>query len=127
MSAAASSGMVKGQDSITLVADAVERRAIFVEGGRGAEVIEAFATELESKGGDPAATRSVSIDLSLAFTRGVTDRLPMRASHSTCSTSSSTPRAHSTTRGASSSGPTPNSNGPRWSVVKHTGALNARQ
>lgn len=66
----------RGHDYITLFADADERRVLFVAEGRGADTVEAFASDLEGHGGDPAAIESVSIDMSPAFIKGVTEHLP---------------------------------------------------
>jgi len=66
----------KGQDYITVVADADERKVIFVDEGHGAETIAHFAAELLLHGSDPGRIESASIDMSPAYIRGVTDYLP---------------------------------------------------
>ncbi len=66
----------KGHDYITVVADAVERRVVFVTEGRSAVAIERFAHDLVRHGGDPGDIEAVSIDMSPAFIRGVSDHLP---------------------------------------------------
>ena len=49
---------------------------IFVAEAREAQSIAALADDLLDHGGDPAAIRSVSIDMSPAFIKGVTEHLP---------------------------------------------------
>ncbi len=68
----------RGHDYLTLVADAAPqaRRVIFVTEGRDAQAIERLAADLKRHGADPQAIESVSIDMSPAFIRGVTDHLP---------------------------------------------------
>lgn len=68
----------RGHDYLTLAADAApERRAvIFVTEGREAEAIERLAEDLRAHNGDPQSIRSVSIDMSPAFIKGVTEQLP---------------------------------------------------
>ena len=66
----------KGHDYITLAADAAQRRVLAVAEGRSAESIGALATEMASRGCDPAEVESVSIDMSPAFIRGCAEHLP---------------------------------------------------
>ena len=66
----------KGHDYITVFADAVERRVIFVTEGRSAVTIDQFAQDLVLHGGDPEDIETVSIDMSPAYIRGVSDHLP---------------------------------------------------
>jgi len=66
----------KGHDYITVVADAVKRRVVFVTEGRGADTVGRFAEDLADHGGDPEKIETVSIDMSPAHIRGVGDRLP---------------------------------------------------
>lgn len=66
----------KGHDYITLVADADEHRVLFVTEGKDAETIKAFAADFIAHGGNPEAVESVSIDMSPAFIKGVTEHLP---------------------------------------------------
>lgn len=66
----------RGHDYITLAADAVERRVLFVTEGRDAKAIEALAADLEAHGCPPERIESVSIDMSPAFIKGVTEELP---------------------------------------------------
>lgn len=74
--AADETSKARGHDYITLVADADERRVLFVTEGKDAETIKAFADDFAAHGGDPGAIESISIDMSKAFIKGVTDHLP---------------------------------------------------
>lgn len=66
----------RGHDYLTLVADADERRVLFVTEGRNAGTVKAFAQHLSAHGGDARQIDSASIDMSPAFIKGVTDHLP---------------------------------------------------
>jgi transposase len=66
----------KGHDYITLFADADERKVLFVTEGRSAATVEAFVEDLVVHGGHPEAIESVSIDMSPAFIKGVSEHLP---------------------------------------------------
>ena len=74
--AADETSKARGHDYITLVADSDERRVLFVTEGREAETIKAFAADFTAHGGDPEAVESISIDMSPAFIKGVTENLP---------------------------------------------------
>jgi transposase len=74
--AADETSRAKGHDYVTLVADADERRVLFVTEGRDADTIKAFAADFKAHGGDPQAIESISIDMSPAFIKGVTKHLP---------------------------------------------------
>ncbi len=67
----------RGHDYVTLAADAVKRRVLFVTEGRDAATIEALATHLDAHGCAPSRIESVSIDMSPAFIKGCTEHLPM--------------------------------------------------
>ena len=70
----------KGQNYVTLFADAdpdpAQRRVIFVTEGKEATTVDAIAANLRAHHGKPTQIHSVSIDMSPAFIRGVTDHLP---------------------------------------------------
>ena len=66
----------RGHDYLTLVADAEQRKVIFVTEGRDAKTIESFAGYLSAHGGEAEQIESASIDMSPAFIKGVTDNLP---------------------------------------------------
>ena len=74
--AADETSKARGHDYITLVADADERRVLFVTEGRNADTIQACAADFTAHGGDPTAVESISIDMSPAFIKGVTKHLP---------------------------------------------------
>lgn len=66
----------RGHDYITLAADAVERRVLFVTEGRDAKTIERLADDLAAHGCPPEQIESVSIDMSPAFIKGCAEHLP---------------------------------------------------
>ena len=66
----------KGQNYVTLAADMNARKVIFVTPGKGAATIESFAEYLGAHNADPAQITSVSIDMSAAFIKGVSEHLP---------------------------------------------------
>lgn len=66
----------RGHDYLTLAADAARRAVIFTAEGREAETIERLAEELRAHGGAPEAIETVSIDMSPAYIKGVTEHLP---------------------------------------------------
>jgi len=74
--AADETSKARGHDYITLVADADQRRVLFVTEGRDADTIKAFAADFTGHGGDPKAVESISIDMSPAFIKGATKYLP---------------------------------------------------
>jgi transposase len=74
--AADETSKARGHDYVTLVADADQRRVLFVTEGRDADTIKAFAADFTAHGGDPKAVESISIDMSPAFIKGVNEHLP---------------------------------------------------
>lgn len=66
----------KGHDYVTVVADVKAKRVLFVTEGRDASTIKQFSEDLQAHGGSPESIKSVSIDMSPAFIKGVTDHLP---------------------------------------------------
>ncbi len=66
----------RGHDYITLAADALARRVLFVTEGRDAKTIKALAEDLDAHGCPPEQIDSVSIDMSPAFIKGVSQALP---------------------------------------------------
>lgn len=66
----------RGHDYITLAADAQARKVLFVTEGRGAKTIKALAADLADHGCQPGQITSVSIDMSPAFIKGVSEHLP---------------------------------------------------
>ena len=66
----------RGHDYITLAADAVARRVLFVTEGRDGAAIEVLAAHLDAHGCAPRSIESVSIDMSPAFIKGCAEHLP---------------------------------------------------
>jgi transposase len=66
----------RGHDYVTLAADAVKRRVLFVTEGRDAKTIEELAVHLDDHGCPPEQIDTVSIDMSPAFIKGVSTELP---------------------------------------------------
>jgi transposase len=66
----------RGQDYVTLAADAVERKVVFVTEGREAKTVHELAADLQAHGCAPEQIESVSIDMSPAFIKGVGQALP---------------------------------------------------
>jgi len=66
----------RGHDYLTLAADAQQRKVVFVTEGRGSECIRALAEQLPANGASAEQISAVSIDMSPAFIKGVTEHLP---------------------------------------------------
>jgi len=66
----------RGHNYLTLAADAEHRKVVFVTEGRDAATIGRFAQHLTEHKASPETIASVSIDMSPAFIKGVTDHLP---------------------------------------------------
>jgi transposase len=66
----------RGHNYLTLAADADARKVVFVTKGRDADAIAGFAEHLRAHKADPQNITSVSIDMSPAFIKGLTDSLP---------------------------------------------------
>ena len=66
----------RGHNYLTLAADADARKVVFVTEGRDANTIADFVKDLRAHNGDPDNITAVSIDMSPAFIKGVTDQLP---------------------------------------------------
>ena len=65
----------RGHNYLTLAADADARKVVFVTEGRDADTIAGFAEHLRDHKADPENVTSVSIDMSPAFIKGVTEHL----------------------------------------------------
>jgi len=63
----------RGHAYLTLVADAEQRKVLFVTEGRDATTLAAFAQHLSAHGGQAKQIASASIDMSPAFIKGVTE------------------------------------------------------
>jgi transposase len=66
----------RGHNYLTLAADSEARKVVFVTEGRDAKTIARFAEHLPEHNGAPEQISSVSIDMSTAFIKGVTEHLP---------------------------------------------------
>jgi transposase len=66
----------RGQSYVTIVSDAVARRVIDVEDGRGAEQVEQFSYKLEEKGGDCNQITQAASDMSGAYLSGIEECFP---------------------------------------------------
>jgi transposase len=66
----------RGHTYLTLAADAGQRKVVFVTEGRGSQTIASLATHLADHNATPEQVRTVSIDMSPAYIRGVGDHLP---------------------------------------------------
>jgi len=66
----------RGHDYITLAADTDGRRVVFVTEGKDSKTIADFAGYLAAHKGAPNQVKSVSIDMSPAFIKGVGESLP---------------------------------------------------
>ena len=66
----------RGHNYLTIAADTEARRVVFVTEGKDAKTVAGFAEYLTEHKAAPEQIRSVSIDMSPAFIKGVTDNLP---------------------------------------------------
>jgi transposase len=66
----------RGHQYLTLAADADRRSVVFVAPGRGSDTLGILADHLRAHQAVPEQVESVSIDMSPAYIRGVTEHLP---------------------------------------------------
>jgi transposase len=66
----------KGHEYVTLAADAERRAVIFVAEGKDANTIEGLAGNLRTHRGRPSQIEAISIDMSPAFIKGVSEHFP---------------------------------------------------
>ncbi|MBX3668777.1 MAG: ISL3 family transposase [Rhodocyclaceae bacterium] len=66
----------RGHKYLTIAADAQAHKVIFVTPGRDSDTIAQLAEHLQEHGGAPERIRSVSMDMSGAYIKGVTEQLP---------------------------------------------------
>ena len=66
----------RGHNYLTFAADAEAHEVVFVTEGRDAKTIGEFSEFLSAHKGTPEQIASVSIDMSKAFIKGVTEHLP---------------------------------------------------
>jgi len=65
----------RGHDYITLAADAIQRKVLFVTEGRDTQTIKSLTGDLQAHGCAPEQIESVGIDMSPPFIKGVTAEL----------------------------------------------------
>jgi len=68
--------IAKGQRYVTIVADLEQGRVIFATEGNDAAAVGAFATHLDTHGGDAAAVTEAACDMSKAYIAGIGKHLP---------------------------------------------------
>lgn len=61
----------RGQSYVTVVSDAIARRVIYAEEGRGTENVERFSWHLMGKGGDCENIRQAACDMSSSYMSGI--------------------------------------------------------
>src|SRR5262252_3667255 len=66
----------RGHNYLTIAADTDERKVVFVTEGKDTKTVADFAADLAAHKGSAEQIRSVSIDMSSAFIKGVADHLP---------------------------------------------------
>jgi len=66
----------RGHKYVTLIIDAVKRRVIDVENGRGKDSVELFAEKLSQKGGDPENVTTVTSDMSKTYLPAIEENFP---------------------------------------------------
>ena len=69
----------RGHDYVSLFVDIDRARMLFATAGKDATTVNAFASDLRARGGDPEAIEEVCIDISPAFIRGTVESLPEAA------------------------------------------------
>ena len=67
----------KGHEYITVVHDLEAKRLLFACPGRYHSTLAAFAKDLTAHGGEPTAVAHACMDMSAAYTKGVSESLPM--------------------------------------------------
>lgn len=66
----------RGHEYVTLVHDLEEKRLLFMTEGRKHDTVVQFKADLVAHGGDPDDIKHVCMDMSAAYTKGVTEALP---------------------------------------------------
>jgi len=74
--AADDTSRARGQNYVTIFADAGMRRVLFVAEGREAETFEAFVQNLKFHHGQPSLIENISMDMSPAYISGAGQHLP---------------------------------------------------
>ncbi len=68
--------VLRGHSYVSLFVDLKQRKTVFVTEGKGAETMQAFASELITKKGAPENIRVISQDMSPAFLAGAQSNFP---------------------------------------------------
>lgn len=66
----------RGQEYVTVVHDLEAKRLLFMTPGRKHDTVVDFKAEVVAHGGDPDQIKHVCMDMSAAYTKGVTEALP---------------------------------------------------
>jgi transposase len=66
----------RGQDYVTVVHDLKAKRLLFMTAGRRHDTVRQFTDDLSAHGGNPDEIEHACIDMSAAYTKGVTEALP---------------------------------------------------
>ena len=66
----------RGQEYVTVVHDLEAKRLLFMTPGRKHDTVADFKAEVVAHGGDPDRIEHVCMDMSAAYTKGVTEALP---------------------------------------------------
>ena len=66
----------KGHEYVTVVHDLEGKRLLFMTPGRGHDTLAAFKQDLQAHGGNADEIKHVCMDMSAAYTKGVTEILP---------------------------------------------------
>jgi transposase len=66
----------RGQEYVTVVHDLQAKRLLFMTPGRKHDTVVDFKAEVAAHGGDPDQIKHVCMDMSAAYTKGVTEALP---------------------------------------------------
>ncbi len=68
--------VARGHDYITLFVDLKEKKTVYISDGKSSETVEDFVQVLEERQGHSEQIKHVSCDMSPAFIKGVTEKLP---------------------------------------------------
>ena len=66
----------RGHHYMTLFVDTAQTAVVFATPGKDATTVERFAEDLTEHGGDPTRVEEVTMDMSPAFIKGVTEQCP---------------------------------------------------
>lgn len=66
----------RGHEYVTVMHDLTAKRLLFMTAGRSNETVHQFKADLAERGGNPDDIKHVCMDMSAAYTKGVTEALP---------------------------------------------------